>query len=432
MATIEHRGPGSWRIGIRTSSEEGRKWIRRTLNFPESMPLSEQRKRAELEAAKLTVAAAEGRAVPASAITVRDFAQIWLKQYVEPQCRPTTYRNYKFFLDSRILPALGDIRLQRLNVMQCVSFFNDLGSADKLSSALPPQQRKRIADRAVPPRQLGKLSPKTIRHYYQCLDAMLGKAVQWEYLDRNPLDKVNPPKVRKPRVKSLDDAQAVELLRCLALDDRMSFRCAVLLALLCGLRLSEVGALRLEDVDWEHGTINVSRALNYTPALGNYIDGTKSEAGERVVTLPAGMMALLYETRKYHQEMAQLLGDRWRGEGRIVCNWDGTPMHHDTPSKQFRKFADAHGFEGVRFHDLRHTHASILLANNIDAVAVASRIGHSDASTTLRVYAHAFRRRDVESGLIMQDLIERAYGTEAPPTPADMRIDLGELFTDHD
>ena len=206
----------------------------------------------------------------------------------------------------------------------------------------------------------------------------------------------------------------------------------MLLALLCGLRLSEVGALRLEDVDWEQGTINVSRALNYTPALGNYIDDTKSEAGERVVTLPAGMMALLYETRKYHQEMAQLLGDRWRGEGRIVCNWDGTPMHHDTPSKQFRKFADAHGFEGVRFHDLRHTHASILLANNIDAVAVASRIGHSDATTTLRVYAHAFRRRDVESGLIMQDLIERAYGTEAPPTPADMRIDLGDLFTDHD
>jgi integrase len=137
------------------------------------------------------------------------------------------------------------------------------------------------------------------------------------------------------------------------------------------------------------------------------------------------MMALLYETRKYHQEMAQLLGDRWRGEGRIVCNWDGTPMHHDTPSKQFRKFADAHGFEGVRFHDLRHTHATLLFANNIDAVAVASRLGHEDASTTLKVYAHAIRRRDRDSAEAMQRLIDIALGEqlgntgEHPRTPED-------------
>ena len=116
---------------------------------------------------------------------------------------------------------------------------------------------------------------------------------------------------------------------------------------------------------------------------------------------------------------SRLLGDRWRGIGRIVCNWDGAPVHHDTPSKWFRKFADANGFTGVRFHDLRHTHATLLFADNIDAVAVASRLGHDDASTTLRIYAHAIRTRDLESAAAMQRLYDAAMSQpDAPDAPA--------------
>ena len=95
MATIEQRGPNTWRVGIRTSTEEGRQWIRQTLTFPADMPLADQRARAELAAARLTVDAAEGRAVPSHQMTVREFADIWLAEHVRPQCSPTTYKNYK-------------------------------------------------------------------------------------------------------------------------------------------------------------------------------------------------------------------------------------------------------------------------------------------------------------------------------------------------
>ena len=125
-------------------------------------------------------------------------------------------------------------------------------------------------------------------------------------------------------------------------------------------------------------------------------------------------MALLEETRLYHEEAKRLIGDRWRGDGLIVSAWDGTPLNKDTPSKQWRKFADKHGFEGIRFHDLRHSHASILFANNLDAVAVATRMGHASADTTLRIYAHALRRRDRESAAAMQALLDRAAGSDAP------------------
>lgn len=416
MASIEQRGPNTWRVGVRTSVADGRKWIRRTLSFPAHMPLTEQRARAELAAAQLQLEVAEGRAVQQRSLTVRDFAEIWMTEHVNPTCSATTAKTYRFFLDSRILPALGDIPLQKLTPMQLTHFVNEIREDAARTTALEPEQRKRKSDRdreAAAPR---KLSDRTVRHYYDCINYMLNKAVQWQYLTANPLDRVDRPKVKKKQVKFLDDRQAVQLLRCLSREESLPFRCAVLLALLCGLRLGEVGALELSDVDWEECTIDIHRALKYTPDKGNYVGDPKSDAGRRTVDLPAGMMALLEETRKYHEEAAAFLGDRWRGCGRIICAWDGTPVHHDTPSKWFRKFADANGFTGVRFHDLRHTHATLLFASNIDAVAVASRLGHEDASTTLRVYAHAIRRRDLESAAAMQRLLDAAAlpDTDAP------------------
>ena len=185
----------------------------------------------------------------------------------------------------------------------------------------------------------------------------------------------------------------------------------MLLALLCGLRLGEVGALTWEDVRFDDGSINITRALKYAPELGSYIGSTKSESSVRTVDLPDGMLRLLEETRAYQDYCAGVLGDRWRGIGRIVCNWDGSPMHHGTPSKQWRKFADKHGFVGIRFHDLRHSHASILLSSNVDVVSVSSRLGHENAGTTLKVYAHAVRKRDRTSADIMDTIMTRANET---------------------
>ena len=417
MATIEQRGPGSWRVGVRTSVEAGRRWIRRTLSFPPQMPLAEQRARAELAAAQLQLEVETGKVVEPVVVTVRDFAGIWMDQHVRQNCTPATIKNYAYFLQSRIIPALGEIQLPKLTPMQLTVFINSLREADARTTAIAPDQRKRRADRERPDPPPRRLSDRTVRHYYDCLNYMLNKAVQWQYISVNPMERVDRPKVQRARVHFLDDRQAVQLLRCLAQEESLPFRCAVLLALLCGLRLGEVGALNLADVDWTECTIEISRALKYTPETGNYLGGPKSDAGHRVIDLPAGMMALLEETRKYHDEAAAFLGDRWRGTGRIVSNWDGTPYHHDTPSKWFRDFADKNGFQGVRFHDLRHTHATLLFANNIDAVAVASRLGHEDASTTLRIYAHAIRRRDLESAAAMQRLVDAALAPDPPGDP---------------
>lgn len=411
MASIEKLGPNRWRVGVRLPVSQGRKWIRRTLTFPQDVDEGMQRKQVDLAAAQLEVEVASGQGQRDRRTTVGEFAETWMRQHVIPNCKPTTAATYRNFLDARIIPQLGDVALADLDSMRLTVFINSLREQPARTTAIPAPQRKRRADRERPDPPPRTLAPSTVRHYYDCLRDMLNAAVRWHVISTNPIYDVVRPKVPRRRVHYLDDRSAVQLLRCLAEEESLPLRCAVLLALTCGLRLSEVGALQLSDVNWEDCSIHISRGLNYTPAAGSYMDTPKSEAGDRDIDLPAGMMALLDETRKYHEDAAAALGDRWRGCGRIISNWDGTPVHHDTPSKWFRRFADAHGFRGVRFHDLRHTHATLLFANNLDAVAVASRLGHSDASVTLRIYAHAIRSRDKQAAAAMQDLLDAAQDT---------------------
>lgn len=418
MGTIEKRGKNSWRIGERLPTYKGRKWIRRTLTYPATMPQAEQRRAAELELARLMVELADGEPVPEREFTVRELADIWLHTHVEEYCKPTTETTYRALLNVHILPVIGDTLVSELTPLDLQRLVNTIRATEKRTTAKSGRQGKRPANPARPDAQPALLSDKTVRHCYDVMNYMFNKGVKWKIIKHNPLDDVDRPRARRRKIKSLDDEQAVELLRKLS-GESLSFRCAVLLALLCGLRLSEVGGLRLSDVDWKNCSINVTQALHYVPGRGNYMDTTKSEAGERVISLPAGMMALLDAARKEHEEFAFFFGDEINPQGIIVTGQDGQPLHHDTPSKQFRRFADRNGFEGVRFHDLRHTHASILLANNLDAVAVAARMGHESPETTLRNYAHALQRRDKESAAAMQQLLDRAAQKENVPTDGD-------------
>lgn len=403
MGTIEKRGANTWRVGFRKNSTVGRSWVRRTVTFPATMSEEEQRKACEVELARLIVADADGvpqtsapqptsdlqaiirkynitpedaaalrRAEPSAPaadcpLTVRQLYDRWMEMHCIPELKPTTVKTYRNLMTTRILPLIGDRRVTSLTPMDIQQLLVSLRQSPARTTAISPEQRKRKQDRdreAAPPKNL---SDRTVQHYYDTLSDMFDTGVRWQLIPSNPMDTAIRPKARRKRLNVLDDEQAVALLRQLGKEESLSFRAAVMLALVCGLRLSEVGALCWDDVDWQRCTINVSRGLNYTPDMGNYTDTTKSEDGERVISLPAGMMTLLQETKAWQEELAQLLGDRWRGVGRIVCGWDGTPQHHDTPSKQFRAFADRHGFEGVRFHDLRHPYVKLKTKEFIQA-----------------------------------------------------------------
>ena len=423
MGSYEQRSANTWRIRERIRLNGRTRSVEETLHFDLGMPQAEQLRRVLDALADLEADVKNGTVdLPPEDITFAQFAQRYLEDYARPATSVGNVKTLTNMLDKRILPALGQCSLRSLNAHQLQRFINGLSQAPKTTTILPPDQRSvHTKDPDKLRRQMQAyqqhlasakpLSPTYVHQYYTYLSSMLSRAVKWEYLKQNPMDNVVSPKVRKRKPTFLDDDQAVALLRQLAAEENMMFRAAVLLALLCGLRLGEVGALTWEDVRFDDGSINITRALKYAPELGSYIGSTKSESSVRTVDLPDGMLRLLEETRAYQDYCAGVLGDRWRGIGRIVCNWDGSPMHHGTPSKQWRKFADKHGFVGIRFHDLRHSHASILLSSNVDVVSVSSRLGHENAGTTLKVYAHAVRKRDRTSADIMDTIMTRANET---------------------
>ncbi len=424
MGFYEQRSANTWRIRERIRINGRTRYVEDTLRFDPAVSQAEQLARVRDALAELVEDVRSGSVeLPEESLTFAQYAEKYLADYARPATSAANVRTLTNMLDKRILPALGPVLLNRLSAHQLQRFVNSLSASPRISTAIPPAQR---AGHTKDPERLRAqteayrsaqdaphpLSSRSVHQYYAYLSAMLSRAVKWGYLQSNPMDSVAAPKVRKRQARFLDDDQAVDLLRKLAGEENMMFRAAVLLALLCGLRLGEVGALTFADVDFERGFIDVSRAVKYSPASGSVVGSTKSDASDRVVDLPDGMLRLLEETRDYQEYCANAMGDRWHGVGRIVCNWDGTPMHHDTPSKQWRKFADKHGFKGVRFHDLRHSHASILLSNNVDVVSVSSRLGHDNADVTLKIYAHAVRKRDRASADVMDSLIARALKPE--------------------
>lgn len=411
MGTIEHRSRNTWRIGVQVKTSSGWQWVRIPLRMDPELSEAVQRRRAEQELRILEKRLAGDQA---STWTLRAWSEEWLQKHVAPDASPVTVANYRHLLASRILPQLGDRDLTELTPAVLTDWLISVRESPRRTTARPDDQLARPrapSDRRVPAARTSRpLSTNTVLHYYTCMEAMLSAAVRMGYLDHNPMESVRRPKLHRTKPAAVTEDGALQLIAALRGHPDPRLRVAILLALICGLRLGEVTELRWTDLEWDSRRLNVSRALKYTPETGSYIAAPKTDAGDRLITLPEAMMPMLQDLR--YQLTADTIdaedaGAPWHYDGHILYGRDGQRLHHDTPSKWFRAFADANGFPGLTFHGLRHAHASLLLAHNIDVVAVASRMGHSDPGVTLRVYAHALPARDQDAAAYFDQLLTR-------------------------
>ena len=421
MGTVEKRGKNSWRIATQIKVRGEWEWVRMTLRMDPALSEDVQRRDAQRELRKLEARlAGELEDTP----TLREWSETWLSQHLGDDASPVTVENYRYLLSSRILPQLGEKFLPDLTPAILTDWLHNLRKDKRKTTRLPDEKLKRprregeqlITDaRAAQP-----LSVKTALNYYGCMKTMLAAAVRASLLEYNPMDRVPRPKKRKKKKATLPEAEVVALLQLIITEAETPLKLAVLLAMLCSLRLGEVGALKYSSVDWTAGTITVDRSLKYTPATGPFIAETKTDAGDRVITLPPSMVRILRDAmwQDVMEEEEDL--DAWKGAGWIVHSRHGARVNKDTPSKWFRKFADAHGYQGLTFHGLRHVHASVLLQHHVDLQSVSSRMGHSDPSVTLRAYADAMPARDQEAAATMDQLLITADPSAAPDPDPDV------------
>ena len=416
MGTIEKRGKSSWRIGAQIKVGDTWQWVRVSLRMDPSLPEAVQRRDAEKELKKLEARLA-GR--PEITPTLREWSETWLTRHLDQDASPITVSNYRNLRSSRILPALGDKPLPDPTPAVLTDWLFNLRKDKRKTTRLPDDRlsRPRRKSEQLPPASSAPLSVKTALNYYGCMKTMLAAAVRIGLLEYNPMDRVQRPKKRKKKKATLPEQEVIALLQLIIREAPAPLKLAVLLAMLCSLRLGEVGALRYTNVDWDAGTITVDRALKYTPSTGSFIAETKTDAGDRVITLPPSMIRILREALWQDVMEEQDDPEHWQGARYIVHSRHGARVNKDTPSKWFRKFADAHGYPELTFHGLRHVHATLLLQHNIDLQSVSSRMGHSDPSVTLRAYADAMPARDQEAAATMDHLLTAA-------SPADLDPDL--------
>ena len=166
------------------------------------------------------------------------------------------------------------------------------------------------------------------------------------------------------------------------------FQAMFYFAAMCGMRRQEIVGLKWSDINFAEKSFIIRRAATRAKGEGTVTKGTKTEKSSRVLFFPSGLDGILLRHMNQQKEQRRRCGDKWIDEDWIFTQWNGTIMDIDTPTQQWRKFAEAHGITGVTFHGLRHTAATFMIKNNVPITTVSGVLGHAQTSTTLNTYAH--------------------------------------------
>lgn len=323
------------------------------------------KREAQQELAKLVADLARGTYVEPTRLTVAEYLERWLADYAKPNVAPKTFERYEGIVRNHLIPALGSVPLARLQPLHIQEYYSRALQSGRLD------------------RRPGNLSPTTVLHHHRVLKEALGQAVKWQVIPRNPADAVEPP---RPAAKELRVLTAEQVDRLLEVAKGTPLSMAILLAVATGMRRGEILALRWQDVDLEAGTISVRRALEQTKA-GLRFKEPKTAGSRRVVVLPAFAVEALRRHRVVQAEQRLRAGPAWEDHDLVVTTATGRPLVNNL-RRDFRALLASAGLPPVRFHDLRHSHATWLLAQGVHPKVVSERLGHSQVGITLNIYSH--------------------------------------------
>jgi integrase len=356
---IRRRGKSSWAIvldiGQDSRGRRRQKWssIRGT------------RRDAERELSRLLHSINTGDFIEPSKLMVADYLDRWLQDAARNAVSAKTFERYKELADNHLKPHLGQILLPKLQPLHIQALYSA-----KLASG-----RKDGT---------GGLSAQTIIHIHRVLRAALTQAVKWQLLNRNVADAVDPPKVTRKEMRALTEQETGKLLFALS---GSKFYAPVLIAVVTGLRRGELLALRWQDVDLDQGRVTIQQSLEQT-RTGLAFKPPKTNRGRRTIALPLIAVDTL-RAHKAKQAAERLrLGPAFHDRGLVFCKADGEAWQPVNFSSDFSALVRRLPITRVRFHDLRHTHATQLLRQGVNPKVVSERLGHSTVAFTLDVYSH--------------------------------------------
>lgn len=389
--SIEKRGKNSYRLTVSEGFDlNGNPMIHRKT-------VHGTKKDAEVELAKFVTEVQNGLVVDGKSLRFSEFTEIWKRDYGSKELAPTTYKRYCRMLETRLLPYFGHFYINKIRPTDIMKFY-DLLEKD---TQLVRKSGNNGAKTKKP------LSGKTILEHHRLLRAMLHKAVYWQLIVANPAERVQAPKARKPKRRSYDDEQTkilLENLELLSIEDT-KYKVAIILTIFTGVRLGELMGLEWQDVDFKNGIISINRSSQYLSDMGVFTKTPKTESSIREIAIPEFIISLLEEYKLWYEEQKSIYGELWTNSDRLFVQADGKPMHPSSISKWFVRYVSTIGLPVINFHGLRHTNASLLVAQNVDIAVISARLGHAQISTTLDFYVHPLLSHNRKAGFALENLL---------------------------
>lgn len=435
MASIERRSDTTYRLTVSCGYGSDGKKIRKkkTITLPAGMTPKQVEKELQKQAVLFEREVETGTYLDGEKITLAEFTQKWLMDYAEKRLAPGSLNPYKMRLEKRILPALGHIKLAKLQPHHLLEFYNNLGEDGmRLDGRYTPTQTllTRLEDISTPVMAEAtgvsfktcarvkrgektthevaekicatydldikkdftldidkKLSERTIKHHHGIIQSILATAVKWGLIQSNPAERIDTLPAAKKKAAYYDDVEVATMLSAIDTEP-LKYKAMVYLTIDTGVRTGELTGLVWSDIDFDANTVTINKQRQYVSGYGTIEKDPKTDSGNRVVTLSGTVAGLLRQYKKQQLEDRLSMGSAWQGGENVFLHEDGAPLHPHRPYKWFTEFLVRHNLPKITYHQLRHTNASLLISAGVDVVTLSGRLGHADKNITLNTYSH--------------------------------------------
>lgn len=394
MASVIPKPNGTYLIRISCGLDSSGKQIAKSKTFRPSKPnLSFQKLNKEIEnfiAAFEEEAKSDNPTVRFDKITFKDFCPKYL-ELKKTVLSPNSYAFYETIINTELIPKFGKMKLREIKTYHIQEFIQYLTTEKKHRNG-----------------EAGGISPSTVRRYATVLRSILSLAYQLEYTDNDAgaSKRIIFPKIETCEVEVYTEEEVRVIFSALDAEP-INIRALVELAIFTGMRRGEIVGLKWADIDFENQCLSIKRSI-YKPKDGKALEKEpKSKSSIRTISLPEHLIKTLLEYKLHQDRHISFMGEAWNKLDYVFTEEDGLVMNPQTPTRQFSNFLKRHNIRHLKFHGLRHTSATMLLANGCDIKTVSSRLGHADLETT-GIYLHALESTDRKAAKTFDAFISNA------------------------
>lgn len=307
---------------------------------------------------------------------LRDFLKYWLNNYVKQNLAENTIAGYKINVYKHIVPKIGNMQVGKIRPIHIQELYTSLLDEG--------------------------LSPTSVRYIHRNLHSAFHYAAKMQIFNNTAIDNVTPPKGNtfKPNILTRDECR--KLLSCVR---NTEIFLPVLLALSLGLRRGEVLGLCWKDIDFSKKVLHIERSANRAKGGIMTFAPLKTNSSHRAILLSTEIIKALKSALDWQNKMRCELGSEYNSLNLVCCRSTGEFITTNYLDKQFKRILTENGLPNIRFHDLRHTNATLLIENNVPVKVVSERLGHSDTAITMDIYTHYTEKMQDQCTEVIQSLL---------------------------